>query len=255
MTQNIDVEADQNLNNHLRLNRYPGRGIVIGLDQGGNNLIQIYWIMGRSATSRNRIFQAEGGRVYTNLADPSKNNGPVDLIIYNAMDEVMTKDRAACHFIVSNGVQTDHLSATLPEDNSMMEGLAHFSYEPDQPNFTPRISGRCTLHHLERKFLPIELAILRRPSYGFQCERLHYRYDGVPAGYGFCLTTYNGDGNPLPPFVGEPKLMSLKGTPDEIAQRYWDALNEENRVALVIKHINLAGESGLKIINRHQVGH
>ncbi len=248
---NLETEAEQNLNYHLRLNSYPGRGMVIGLDQTGNNLVQVYWVMGRSGNSRNRVLESVGGRVYTKLAQPTKHDGETELIIYNAMNE--TRVGWSSYFIVSNGVQTDHLSERLGNEESMMAGLDNFSYEPDQPNYTPRITGLCGTK-TNGKLLPIELAMIRRPSYGFQPERFHYRYDGVRPGYGFCLTTYNGDGNPLPSFVGEPKIMPLKGGIEEIANYYWDALNLDNRVALVVKFIDPNGDSNIKIINHHQVG-
>lgn len=232
----------------LSLNPYPGRGIVAGLDETGQYLVQVYWIMGRSENSRNRVFKAdnETGRLYTEAADPSKVKDP-SLIIYNAMRErghfFDTLD-----YIVSNGDQTD----TVVESkgplylNRVLDGR---SYEPDAPNFTQRITA---VHSLwkERPFL--QMSILRRSRLGDTCDSVSFAYSRLYPGYAHCITTYAGDGNPLPPFYGDPLLVPLIGGMQDIAETYWAALNLENRVALAVKWIEIGnGRSDIHIINQY----
>lgn len=239
---NIAAIAADNLGK-LRANSYPGRGLIIGLNETGTAMIQVYWIMGRSSGSRNRVLKNQGGgKVSTDLADTSQSVGNPDLTIYPAMEE------AFGIYAISNGRQTSTIVVVpnLTHTNLDM-ALTGFKYEPDEPNFTPRISGFCRADTRE-----IEISILRRALIGDGCDRALYRYEKVPAGFGYHVSTYAGDGNPLPSFKGDPLLMPLTGSLEKIAQDYWDILNPEHRVALVAKSIPCEGGlSQTTIINQY----
>lgn len=226
----------------LQKNVYPGRGIVVGLDEDGENLVQVYWIMGRSENSRNRVFLNDGGRLYTEAADPSKVKDP-SLIIYNAMREA---DR---RFVVSNGRQTDAVLKELRAGGSMYQTLLHSTYEPDAPNFTPRITAQCSLVGP----CLFEMAILRKSRFDDVCERQFFCYEKVPKGIGMCFTTYLGEGDPLPSYRGEPHALPLLGDIENIAEMYWTALDAENKVSLAVKFINQKSEaSALSIRNKYK---
>jgi len=239
-----DKLADENFG-WLRDNPYPGRGIVAGLSETGQHLVQVYWIMGRSENSRNRVFKKDDGtgRLYTAPADPAKVKDP-SLIIYNAMLE------QGSHYVVSNGDQTDTVLEGYKVPFYLQEALSDREYEPDEPNFTQRITATSRLH----KFGPfIQISILRRSLFNSSCDSAAYLYRGLRAGFGFCVTTYSGDGNPLPPFRGEPLLMPLQGDSESVAEEYWLALNEQNRVSLAVKFIEIGnGRSDIKIWNKYQ---
>ncbi len=217
----------------LSVNAYPGRGIVAGLNAAGTRLIQIYWIMGRSLNSKNRVFKIEDkvGRLYTEAADAAKMTDP-SLVIYNAMRQ------RGPHFIVSNGDQTDTV-AEAPGPLYLNVALEGRTYEPDAPNFTQRITAVSSLS----KGPPIiQMSILRKSEFGDGCDRLLHEFNPSP-GFGHCITTYEGDGDPLPPFRGEPILMPLLGEPMEIMEAYWGALNEKYRVSLAMKIIEIGNGS------------
>jgi IMP cyclohydrolase len=243
--ETLEEIARKNLEN-LSGNIYPGRGIIVGMDELGQNLVQIYFITGRSSGSRNRIFNSDGERVFTQAADPEKEVGDTSLTLYSAMREDGT------HFVVSNGNQTDAVITALqcrsPLTAGFVEGLARSQYEPD-PSHTPRITGVC----VPSGYPMAQLSILRKSAWGDRSDRLLYTYDELAPGFGFCITTYTGDGNPLPLWKGEPLLMPLAGDIQYIANTYWSALNEANRVSLVVKLISWETEkraSTIKIINR-----
>ncbi|MFA5877778.1 MAG: IMP cyclohydrolase [Candidatus Staskawiczbacteria bacterium] len=232
-----DVETAARNMFALSRNPYPGRGIVIGMDKTGQNMVQIYWIMGRSENSRNRVFSSDGGRLFTEAADPAKVKDP-RLIIYNAMKE---NDQL---FVVTNGVQTDLVISV----GNFMGAMNICQYEPDAPNFTPRISGICSFIENEPSF---RLAVLRKSLWSDTCDRLFYSYEEISNGFGFCVTTYSGDGNPLPAFTGEPLLMPLRADIDSVARFYWEALNAENRVALAVKFISISQRrSTILVVNK-----
>ena len=226
--------AARNLERHLAGNSYPGRGIVIGRN-AKKEWIQVYWIMGRSPNSRNRIFVVEGDVLRTEAADGSQLEDP-SLVIYNAMRQ------SGIRFIVTNGTQTDTIFDGFQSGDSFVDSMITESHEPDAPNFTPRIAGCLAMPPDEgaRMWLSVISASPFDPGHS---EHRFFRYTEVPAGYGFCVTTYRGDGNPLPPFQGEPLLMPLEGSADEIRGAFWDALNEENRVSLAVKRIAPDGSS------------
>ncbi len=232
----------------LSQNPYPGRGIVAGLDETGQYLVQVYWIMGRSENSRNRVFKADGetGRLFTEAADPAKVKDP-SLIIYNAMRErgdwYNTLD-----FVVSNGDQTDTVTNSVGPLylSRVLDGRM---YEPDEPNFTQRITA---VHSLWKEKPQLQMSILRRSMFGAARDRIEFVYDYLYPGFGHCITTYVGDGNPLPPFRGDPLVMPLTGGREDIARTYWDSLNEANRVSLAVKWIEIGnGRSDIHIINKY----
>ena len=227
----------------LAANPYPGRGLIVGMDESGARLIQVYWIMGRSANSRNRVFESQEGLVRTAPADPTKVSDP-SLIIYNAMVGLDG------YFVATNGDQTDTIVQAVVAGGDFQTALMTRCYEPDGPNWTPRISAVCSLRFGAPR---ATLAILKRAPATRGCERQFFHYDTFDPGYGRCLTTYRGDGDPLPAFEGEPQVLPLAGAPDAVADRIWSALNEENRVSLAVKAIDLAtGASTVTLRNKYE---
>jgi len=227
----------------LKLNPYPGRGIIVGLDETGGNLVQVYWIMGRSENSRNRVFEAHGTTLKTAAADPSKMADP-SLVIYNAMRELPG------FYAVTNGDQTDTIIDGILAGANSRQALSTRQYEPDGPNFTPRISAICCL----RFGIPIvELSVLKKSLFRDGCDRHFFRLGDLAKGVGHCITTYMGDGNPLPSFQGEPYPLPLAGDAETLAKRYFEALNADNRVSLVVKFIDIESrKSTVAIENKYQ---
>lgn len=223
----LQVRAQQNFGRHLAANPYPGRGIVIGRLLSGD-WVQVYWIMGRSANSRNRRLVAEGSSLRTEARDPSQVEDPTN-IIYEAMSELPHR------FIVSNGDHTETIREVLANGGRFDEALAAREREDDAPNYTPRIAGLLNLDGQEA----LELAILRANAADpARSDRIFWRPAPPPAGFGYGVTTYRTDGNPLPPFAGDPLWLPLPGTAEEAADEYWGALNAENRIALAVKEID-----------------
>jgi IMP cyclohydrolase len=233
--------AAENLR-RLSANPYPGRGIVLGLSEDGRTLVQLYWIMGRSENSRNRRFVEEDGVLRTRPVDLSKVADP-SLIIYAAMREV------GGHFIVTNGDQTDTISDAIAAGGSYVDALRTREHEPDAPNWTPRISGGMEVRRgLQRAWMAIIKADPAAPN---RSVREFFEYTEFSAGYGVCLTTYEGDGDPLPSYVGEPRPVPLTGDAARLGQTYWDLLDGNNRISLAARLIDLAGGgSRTTIINR-----
>jgi IMP cyclohydrolase len=227
---------------HIRENAYPGRGLIIGRAMDEDRWLMVYWIMGRSASSRNRHFVVSGGMLRTEPVDMSHMERP-ELLIYEAMLELPQI------YLVSNGDQTRTIYDTLLAGGSFESALALREREPDAPHYTPRISGMLALR---QEGAGVTLSILKAnrldPAY---TDRITY-YPALPvAGVGVGLTTYAGDGNPLPSFVGDPVLFPLIGSPEEVLETYWDGLNSENRIALAVKVISASGEaSRLLVRNR-----
>lgn len=226
---------------------YPGRGMIVGYWNG--LLVQVYWIMGRSFNSRNRVFVlGEDGVLFVEAADPSKVEDP-RLIIYTAMREEMINNVRYC--VVSNGSQTDVVADGIAEDHSMQASLKNKNviYEPDSPNFTPRITAMC---HFEHGKPIIEMSLLRKSPFSDECCRHLFEINGIGSGFGHCLTTYRGDnGDPLLPFRGEPYLLPLAGDANAIADFYWKKLNADNKVALAVKFIPEIGRSHTVIRNKY----
>ncbi|MCX7048090.1 MAG: inosine monophosphate cyclohydrolase [Candidatus Sumerlaeota bacterium] len=223
----------------LRNNPYPGRGLVVGMDETGGALVQVYWIMGRSANSRNRVFESgEGGLLQTTPADASKTANP-SLIIYNAMRELKGL------YVVTNGDQTDTIIQAEERGANILEALDTRVYEPDAPNYTPRITGIWSLRHGP----PLGgISIIKKSPFGMRCDRCLFFYEDMGPGYGRCVTTYQGDGAPLPSFEGEPLLMPLAGGAEAILDAYWQALNAENRISLAVKFIPISRAASTLVI-------
>jgi IMP cyclohydrolase len=234
--------APRNFNQHLVKNPYPGRGLVIGKSVHKDSWIIIYWIMGRSSNSRNRQFIDDSGVLRTSPIDISKVKDP-SLIIYEAILELQKI------FIVSNGDQTRTIYEALHKGIPVHEALSKREREPDTPNFTARISG---ILDLSTETANISLHILKANIFNpDHTDRYYYHPSILQEGYGFGLTTYQNDGDPLPCFSGDPLLLPIKGTAEEILETYWNALNSENRVALAVKEIIYNGQES-RILIRNQ---
>ncbi len=227
----------------LTQNSYPGRGIVIGQSSQSGELIQIYWIMGRSENSRNRVFVEEAnGEMRTKAFDDSKLTDPSLIIYYPA--------RVVNSFhLITNGDQTDTIANFVKDGKTFEEALRTRAYEPDPDNFTPRISGVVQAGHNPSYKLSILKSYHNTEA---QCLRFFFEYETFQKGYGHFISTYHGDGTPLPSFAGEPQLMPIFDTLEENLERYWEALNADNRVSLLVKGIDAqTGNSRLLIRNRH----
>jgi len=241
-TVSVDPNAKANMQ-ALRDNPYPGRGIVIGQTPDARHYVQVYWIMGRSENSRNRVFVCEGDTVRTAPYDPSRAKDP-SLIIYNCARVV---DR--CH-IVSNGNQTDTVFGALRAEGTFEEALFECRAEPDVPNYTARIAGLVDLddrHHVYK----LSIVKLHRhdPDH---CVRQVFCYEAGMPGLGHCIHTYAGDGNPLPYFEGEPYVVALPNDLDKTAELFWGILNAENKISVMAKFIDAeSGQSEVRIINKH----
>ncbi len=232
--------SSQNFARHIASNRYPGRGLIIGRSAGDDAWLLLYWIMGRSDSSRNRRFAIEGPVLRTEPVDPARLVAP-ELIIYPAMLELPGT------YIVANGDQSQTIYDGLRGGGTFETALATREREPDAPNYTPRISGMLDLNGPPA----LSLSVLRaNPADPAHTDRLTYRPEPPPPGQGLCLTTYMGDGEPLPGFTGDPLLMPLDGEPEKVMGTYWDALDDENRVAIAVKSVMLDGGSELMAINR-----
>jgi hypothetical protein len=235
-------QAQRNFEKHIVHNRYPGRGLVIGLASGGDTWLQVYWIMGRSAHSQNRRFVSEGTTLRTEPVDPAQVRDP-SLIIYDAMLELPGT------YLVSNGDQTRTIYLYLSEGQLLDQALATREREPDAPNYTPRISG---MLDSQNPLGPITLSILKANAADpAATDRYTYRPAPPPPGLGYCLTTYVGDGDPLPAFAGDPLLVPCTGTAQDVVETYWTALDPDYRVALAVKEITRAdGTSRILVRNR-----
>ena len=232
--------AAQNFETALRANPYPGRGLVIGRSSDTDWVI-LYWIMGRSAQSRNRRFVADGQTLRTEPIDASLVIDP-SLIIYEAMLDLPDV------YLVSNGDQTRTLYDALNGGTSFDAALATREREPDAPNFTPRISGMLDLRKPSGQ---ITLSMLKaNPIDPMLTDRYTFSLATPAAGFGYGLTTYRGDGSPLPSFSGDPLLLPCDGNAYALVDRYWDALNVDNRISLALKHIAPSGQVELLIRNR-----
>ena len=228
----------------LQGNSYPGRGIIIGRSADGSKAVTAYFIMGRSENSRNRVFVEEGEGIRTQAFDPSKLTDP-SLIIY-APVRVLGNET-----IVTNGDQTDTIYDGLEKGLTFEQSLRSREFEPDGPNYTPRISG---VMHVEDGAYDFAMSILKSnqgdPS---QCNRYTYTYDNPKAGEGRFIHTYMCDGNPLPSFEGEPKVISIPDDMDGFVESLWNSLNPDNKVSLFVRYIDIAtGKYETKIVNKNQ---
>ena len=227
----------------LNTNAYPGRGIIIGRSRDGKSAVTAYFIIGRSVNSRNRVFVTEGEGIRTQAFDPSKLEDP-SLIIY-APVRVLGNTT-----IVTNGDQTDTVYDGMKEGKTFEESLRCRKYEPDGPNFTPRISG---IMNIENGSYDYAMRILKRDNGDPDCcNRYTFTYDNPKAGEGRFIHTYMQDGNPLPSFEGEPEWIDIEGDIDEFTSMLWDNLNEENKVSLFVRFIDIATkETETRIINKN----
>ena len=237
-----------NLEKELVETSYPGRGIMIGLSCDGKKAVAAYFIMGRSANSRNRVFVTEGEGIRTEAFDPSKVEDP-SLIIY-APVRVYGENT-----IVTNGDQTDTVYEGLAAGKSFEESLRSRKFEPDAPNYTPRISG---IMHVAGGSFDYMLSILKSSGGDPEsCERFTYDYEEPKKGEGRFIHTYMGDGSPLPSFSGEPTKIffdpEFTADIDTFTDRIWAALNEDNKVSLFTRFISIAdGSTETRIVNKNR---
>ena len=228
----------------LKGNAYPGRGIVLGRSQDGKYAVVAYFIMGRSENSRNRIFVETQDGIRTQAYDPAKMTDP-SLIIYHPVRRVTDEDGVTT--IVTNGDQTDTLRDFMLEGESYVAALNTREFEPDGPNYTPRISG--IVYPSGSYMLSILKSLDGDPSC---CLRHYFTYDAPRPGLGHFLHTYQGDGNPLPSFQGEPRPVEITGDLDTFTGLIWQGLNPENKVSLFTSFIDLeTGAAESRIVNKH----
>ena len=222
-------------------NPYPGRGILLGRSAGGDKAVIAYFIMGRSENSRNRVFEETKDGIRTRAFDESKMTDP-SLIIYHPVRQ------AGRGLVVTNGDQTDTIRDYLLEGRTFAEALRSRTFEPDEPNFTPRISG------LVSPDGSYKMSILKSAGGNpAGCQRFFYEYEAPLAGQGHLIHTYRTDGRPIPSFEGEPKTVRLEDEDiDAFTARVWDALDGENRVSLFTRYISLeTGEQETRIVNKN----
>ena len=223
----------------LQSNAYPGRGIVIGKTPDGTKAVTAYFIMGRSENSRNRVFVEDGEGIRTQAFDPSKLSDP-SLIIY-----------APVRVLGTNGDQTDTIYELMDKQMTFEQSLRTREFEPDGPNYTPRISG---IMHIKDGKYNYAMSILKSNNGNPDaCNRYTFAYENPVAGEGHFIHTYKCDGNPLPSFEGEPKLVAIEDDMDAFADKIWKSLNEDNKVSLFVRYIDIAtGKYESKIINKNK---
>ncbi len=228
----------------LKGNAYPGRGIVIGKTPDGKKAVAAYFIMGRSENSRNRVFVEDGEGIRTQAFDPAKLTDP-SLVIYAPVRVLGNKT------IVTNGDQTDTIYEGMDRQLTFEQSLRSREFEPDGPNYTPRISG---ILHVEKGTYNYAMSILKSNNGSPKaCNRFTFAYESPKAGEGHFIHTYIGDGNPLPSFEGEPKLVGILDSMEGFTNLLWTSLNEENKVSLFVRYIDIAtGAYETKIVNKNQ---
>uniref|UniRef100_UPI00405695C3 IMP cyclohydrolase n=1 Tax=Agathobacter sp. TaxID=2021311 RepID=UPI00405695C3 len=231
------------LKEELSGNTYPGRGIVIGRSKDGKKAITAYFIMGRSENSRNRVFVEDGEGIRTQAFDPSKLSDP-SLIIYAPVRVLGSST------IVTNGDQTDTVYELMEKGQTFEQSLRTREYEPDGPNYTPRISG---IMNIENGSYDFAMSILKSNNGDPDCcNRYTYTYDNPKAGEGRFIHTYMNDGNPLPSFEGEPKVVEIDGDIDAFTNLVWENLNADNKVSLFVRYIDIeSGTYETRIVNKN----
>ncbi len=239
----MDVYEINDIAELIKDNSYVGRGIVIGKSPDGKKAVSAYFIMGRSANSRNRVFTERGGALYTEPFDPSMVEDP-SLIIYAAMRRFENK------LIVTNGDQTDTIYEGLKNGLGFAESLKSRCFEPDAPNLTPRISGMLTFGEGDFEY---SMSILKSADpEGSACNRYTFDYPALP-GLGHFIHTYIGDGKPLPTFCGEPERVAIPDSIDEFAEKLWSALDKDNRISLFVMYTDI--ETGIeekRLVNKNK---
>ncbi len=227
----------------LKTNAYPGRGIVIGRSEDGSKAVTAYFIMGRSVNSRNRVFTETADGIKTEAFDPSKLSDP-HLIIYSPVRVLGNKT------IVTNGDQTDTIYELMDRQYTFEQSLRGREFEDDAPNYTPRISG---IMRIENGTYNFAMSILKSADGNPEsCERHTFTYSNPLPGVGRFIHTYMGDGNPLPSFEGEPEKVAISGDIDTFTKNVWESLNEDNKVSLFVRFINIAdGTYETRIVNKN----
>ena len=233
-----------NIEQELKENSYPGRGIILGKTPDGTKAVAAYFIMGRSENSRNRIFVEEGEGIRTQASDPSKLVDP-SLIIYAPVRVLGNKT------IVTNGDQTDTIYEGMDKQLTFEQSLRSREFEPDGPNYTPRISG---IMHIENGKYNYAMSILKSSDGSPEsCHRYTFAYENPKAGEGHFIHTYQCDGNPLPSFEGEPKRIQIPDDMEAFTTLLWNSLNEDNKVSLFVRYIDIqTGTYETKIVNKNQ---
>ena len=239
----MNIYAIPTIGERINGNPYVGRGIITGTSKDGTCAVNAYFIMGRSANSRNRIFAVRDGAVFTEPFDASKVEDP-SLIIYAAVREYEN------NLIVTNGDQTDTIYEGLKNGISFKDSLETRAFEPDKPNFTPRISSISTFADASFSY---EMSILKSiDEDGSDCARFTFSYPAKP-GLGHFIHTYVTDGNPIPTFQGEPERVFIPDDIKAFTADIWDNLNEDNKISLYVRYTNLAtGEIREELINKNK---
>lgn len=232
-----------NISELLKSNPYPGRGIVIGKSADGKSAVTAYFIMGRSVNSRNRVFTATEDGIKTEAFDPALLSDP-HLIIYSPVRVLGNKT------IVTNGDQTDTIYELMDKQQTFEMSLRGREFEDDAPNYTPRISG---IMHVENGTFNYAMSILKSADGNPEsCQRYTFSYTNPIAGDGRFIHTYMGDGNPLPSFEGEPEKIGIEGDIDTFTDMLWNSLNEDNKVSLFVRYIDIAtGKADTRIVNKN----
>ena len=232
------------LSEELKNNAYPGRGIVLGKTPDGKKAVAAYFIRGRSSNSRNRVFVEDGEGIRTQAFDPSKMEDP-SLIIYAPVRVLGNKT------IVTNGDQTDTIYEGMDKQMTFEQSLRSREFEPDGPNYTPRISG---IMHIENGHYNYAMSILKSNNGDPEsCCRFTFAYENPADGEGRFIHTYMHDGDPLPSFEGEPKPVEISGDIDAFTKEVWESLNEENKVSLFVRFIDIeTGKYETRIVNKNQ---
>lgn len=227
----------------LKSNEYPGRGIIIGKSKNGKYAVTAYFIMGRSENSRNRVFVEDGDGLKTKAFDESKVEDP-SLIIYSPVRVLGN------YTIVTNGDQTDTIYDGLKSGKSFEESLSTREFEPDAPNYTPRISGLMDFN----KDYKFSLSILKSDDgNGNSCQRFYYNYDEPVNGEGYFIHTYIKNGNPLPSFKGDPEKVEVSDSIDNYTNEIWNNLNKDNKISLFVRYINLEDKTfETRIVNKNK---
>ncbi len=239
----MNIYEINNMGSLIKDNSYVGRGIVIGKSQNAENAVFAYFIMGRSENSRNRVFTENGEEVTIYPFDASKVEDP-SLIIYSPVRKIGNS------LIVTNGDQTDTIYDFVKEGKSFEEALETREFEPDAPNFTPRISG--IMNFADDDFT-YKMSILKSADpLGSACNRYTFSYKAL-AGLGHFIHTYNCDGNPIPTFTGEPERVAIPDDIDEFTNNIWDNLNADNKISIYVRYVNLKdGTAANRMINKNK---
>lgn len=239
----MDIYKINTIDELIKGNSYVGRGIIIGKTPDGKKAVSAYFIMGRSANSRNRVFVERDDAVFTEPFDSSKVEDP-SLIIYAAVREYENK------LIVTNGDQTDTIYDFIKDGKCFNSALQTREFEPDAPNFTPRISGMLTF---EDNDFTYKMSILKSAdALGSACNRYFFSYKPI-AGLGHFIHTYVCDGNPIPTFQGEPERIATSDDIEEFTNALWDALDADNKISLYVRYTDLAsGDTESMLINKNK---